>query len=1128
MSFFCRTLKVLLFLTCIALNISAQTWNTVWKEDFGVAEDFVVKKHGSKSYITNSTKWMHDKVSGFPTLYAGRDHSGNRNGAMLVVSSASKDKAIYTHDITSNLCSGKRYRFGFYAANVSDNTSTLVMQVWNMTTGKMVKEGSTQKLPIWKYTQEAKEVQAWSFYSVDFSVEDGNEYQLKILGTGSSSSTDVFVVDDVTLLRDSEVSVPKVEIEEVSIASDFGNGCEYEAVFTVKYRVMKSWKKLDTSVYILWQMSEDGGVSWTSLQDKSGLNVDELRVMVEGTENKTFRAVMVAASSTPEAKDIAEYIGEYGAPQNGCAIYGISNILSSMKPEATCDFNPQYMAIWDDRFGLCGNHSHKYSDHILVNKYEPGGTEKMTWGQYLLCSDPDSAVYTTKKDANGNTVKSYQFASKRDASGTIIDSSFTSRLRPTFKGDAFALIMMSKEEYMKNPILYKAECGAKELCPCKSYLIHMNFACVGDETKGTRIYPKVTILNNVTGDTLGQRTFFYEFKGFDRKTAAVDFLPPEGYGREGFTCIVELDYKSKNERGERMSDYITFSLDEFSMATCGMKVPTTDIYVDNKRNRILSTGFFCGNDEGRRTVTWRGYTEWKDKYPEAYFVWQRRNNASSPWETLYEERDTVVTYYYDEEEYKPLYRVLVAENRKAIEDKLTYGGPRDPCVIRTNPYDVGFFCDKFKCPKTKFSYGSKNGGVTEMDTAVCFDAKDAVKLKVYQNNGEQIDGFLMRALDEKSNKWGELTRIGYEEGKEGEFTVAVEPNEGKYRIYALIDTCRTDSFYVTIKKQSEIVLAQMDDVLACGDSLAQMEFMLTSGKADKVHVSYGSYKGDGEFGSDNKAVVYSSIESSKFAPVNASAYATYGECKSNEIRFGVSYESISVFSLRADKESICLGDSVSLFFDVQEGVSQESVFTINGIEGDFVGVDSPQEMTVYEMTQMFEVCPPASQQVVVEVLPNPEFEKIDDSGKCEIVVDAKGGTGSYMYDFGEGLQPSNVMKDIVYGRSYNIKVQDDAGCKADTIFRSNLYDIEVKPVFTPNGDGENDVFEVKHLDKYPSASIVIYDRFGKVIMKSKAGDFESWDGTYNGNPMISDDYWYEIDIDEIDKTYTGHFTLIRK
>jgi gliding motility-associated-like protein len=55
---------------------------------------------------------------------------------------------------------------------------------------------------------------------------------------------------------------------------------------------------------------------------------------------------------------------------------------------------------------------------------------------------------------------------------------------------------------------------------------------------------------------------------------------------------------------------------------------------------------------------------------------------------------------------------------------------------------------------------------------------------------------------------------------------------------------------------------------------------------------------------------------------------------------------------------------------------------------------------------------------------------------------------------------------------------------------------------------------------------VIYDRFGKVIAELQ-GDTSSWDGTYNGNPLPSTDYWYTIRIPEIIKIYNGHFTLIR-
>ncbi|MCP4909476.1 MAG: T9SS type B sorting domain-containing protein, partial [Bacteroidetes bacterium] len=40
---------------------------------------------------------------------------------------------------------------------------------------------------------------------------------------------------------------------------------------------------------------------------------------------------------------------------------------------------------------------------------------------------------------------------------------------------------------------------------------------------------------------------------------------------------------------------------------------------------------------------------------------------------------------------------------------------------------------------------------------------------------------------------------------------------------------------------------------------------------------------------------------------------------------------------------------------------------------------------------------------------------------------------------------------------------------------------------------------------------------------------EGWDGSYNGNPMPSSDYWFKIEYTENDtkKEFRGHFTLKR-
>jgi len=80
--------------------------------------------------------------------------------------------------------------------------------------------------------------------------------------------------------------------------------------------------------------------------------------------------------------------------------------------------------------------------------------------------------------------------------------------------------------------------------------------------------------------------------------------------------------------------------------------------------------------------------------------------------------------------------------------------------------------------------------------------------------------------------------------------------------------------------------------------------------------------------------------------------------------------------------------------------------------------------------------------------------------------------------------------------------------------------------FTPNYDSFNDVWEVKGLVNYPNAELLIFDRFGKLIKKLDASNL-SWDGTFNGANLPSDDYWYVLKVKEINLEKRGHFTLKR-
>ena len=145
----------------------------------------------------------------------------------------------------------------------------------------------------------------------------------------------------------------------------------------------------------------------------------------------------------------------------------------------------------------------------------------------------------------------------------------------------------------------------------------------------------------------------------------------------------------------------------------------------------------------------------------------------------------------------------------------------------------------------------------------------------------------------------------------------------------------------------------------------------------------------------------------------------------------------------------------------------------------------------------------------------------------------------YTYYFNEVSKGDNPVYKVnhndpekeIGGRRYkvvNVRVEDAEGCTVTATYEVEYFDIEVPNYFTPNGDGENDVWKPKYLDNNVNARIYIFDRYGRRLVKLEPG--EGWDGTYEKQPMPSGDYWYIIEINDqlYDKReFYGNFTLFR-
>ncbi len=133
--------------------------------------------------------------------------------------------------------------------------------------------------------------------------------------------------------------------------------------------------------------------------------------------------------------------------------------------------------------------------------------------------------------------------------------------------------------------------------------------------------------------------------------------------------------------------------------------------------------------------------------------------------------------------------------------------------------------------------------------------------------------------------------------------------------------------------------------------------------------------------------------------------------------------------------------------------------------------------------------------------------------------------GSIWYQLDAGpYQLSNQFLDVSNGQ-HIITIMDDEGCLFETI-GARIFNYP--KFFTPNGDGINEFWNVLDARLIPNFSAVIFDRSGKFIYNLWPYS-QGWDGTYLGNKLPSDDYWFIIYYTEngLEKTHRSHFTLKR-
>lgn len=180
-------------------------------------------------------------------------------------------------------------------------------------------------------------------------------------------------------------------------------------------------------------------------------------------------------------------------------------------------------------------------------------------------------------------------------------------------------------------------------------------------------------------------------------------------------------------------------------------------------------------------------------------------------------------------------------------------------------------------------------------------------------------------------------------------------------------------------------------------------------------------------------------------------------------------------------------------------------------------------------------CPPKTDIITITVIPTPVVDAGSDVFIKEgetVTLHATGGT-KYIWEPRDSVMyPFTADPDVTPGDTtkYFVYASDPTGVcfgvDSVTVFVEKSDEIIIYNTFTPNGDGNNDIWFIANIQKYPNCKLEIYNRYGRIVYKVR-GYLNNWNGKSSGEELPEATYFYVLDLADGKHTYHGTVTIVR-
>ena len=229
--------------------------------------------------------------------------------------------------------------------------------------------------------------------------------------------------------------------------------------------------------------------------------------------------------------------------------------------------------------------------------------------------------------------------------------------------------------------------------------------------------------------------------------------------------------------------------------------------------------------------------------------------------------------------------------------------------------------------------------------------------------------------------------------------------------------------------------------------------------------------------------------------------------------------------------SLCFGNSVTLSAVAVSGATYS--WSPGGANTQNITVDTSGEYTL-TVTDPLTGCA-NSDSVFAAAYPTIVTNTLNDTSiSLGSSITLSGGGGiSYAWSPGIGLSNPNIANPVatpVSTTTYYVTITDVNNCisvDSLTVTVTDDYKLKIPNLITPNGDGFNDFWIIKNIEKYPNTELMVVNVEGKEVFQSAAYD-NSWDGSNinNGKPLPDGTYYYFIKFQSSEKLYKGPITIL--